>query len=510
MDSSGRSGLSHAEPLLFERSVPGRQGCSLPRSFGDTARAADDIPAGLRRARPAELPEVDEPSVVRHFTRLSSWNHGIDLGFYPLGSCTMKYNPRVNERLARLEGFASLHPYTPEEHAQGALALIHELGALLAEISGFARVTLQPAAGAHGELVGMKMVRAFHVSRGRPRARVLVPDTAHGTNPASSALAGYEVVEVPSGPDGILEPAAVAAVMDEDVAALMMTNPNTLGLFEQHVAEIARVVHEKGGLVYCDGANLNSVMGIARPGDMGVDVMQFNLHKTFATPHGGGGPGSGPVGVCAALEPFLPVPVVEERDGRYTLVSDRPQSIGRVKGFYGNFAVMLRAYAYIRELGAAGLRRSTELAVLNANYVRAGLEGTFHLPFPRRSLHEVVFSDHHLEATGVTTMDLAKRLIDHGFHPPTVYFPLVVHGAMMIEPTESESVQTLDEFIGAMKAIAAEAEREPDTVKGAPHRTMLGRLDEVRAARQPVLRWRPGQSSPHAPGAEAGPPRPSC
>jgi len=510
MDSSGRSGLSHAEPLLFERSVPGRHGHSLPRSFGDAAQAGADIPAALLRSAPPELPEVDEPSVVRHYTRLSTWNHGIDLGFYPLGSCTMKYNPRVNERVARLDGFTQLHPYAPEQHAQGALGLMHELARLLAEISGFARVTLQPAAGAHGELTGMKMVRAYHVARGRPRAKVLVPDTAHGTNPASSALAGYDVVEVPSGPDGILEPAAVAAAMDQDVAALMMTNPNTLGLFEQNIGEIARIVHDQGGLLYCDGANLNSLMGIARPGDMGVDVMQFNLHKTFATPHGGGGPGSGPVGVGAALVPFLPVPVVEKQGERYTLDFDRPQSIGRVKGFYGNFAVMVRAYAYIRELGAAGLKHSTEMAVLSANYVRAGLEGTYHLPYPRRSLHEVIFSDHDLESTGVTTMDVAKRLIDHGMHPPTVYFPLVVHGSIMIEPTESESVQTLDEFIAAMKAIAAEAHSAPDQVKGAPHRTQLGRLDEVRAARQPVLRWKASQSNPHAPEARSDQPRKTC
>jgi glycine dehydrogenase subunit 2 len=510
MESSGRSGLSHAEPLLFERSVPGRRGCSLPRPFGDPEAAARDIPAALLRARPAELPEVDEPTAVRHFTRLSTWNHGIDLGFYPLGSCTMKYNPRVNERLARLPGFVRLHPYTPPELAQGALALMHELARLLAEISGFARVCLQPAAGAHGELTGVKMIRAYHTALGRPRKKVLVPDTAHGTNPASSALAGYSVVEVPSGPDGILEPAAVADRLDEDVAAIMLTNPNTLGLFERHVAEIARLVHAQGGLVYSDGANLNSLMGIARPGDMGVDVMQFNLHKTFATPHGGGGPGSGPVGVCAALEPFLPVPLVEKRGERFELVEDRPQSIGRVKAFYGNFAVMLRAYAYIRELGASGLKQATEMAVLNANYVRAGLEGSYHLPYPARSLHEVVFSDKLLEDTGVTTMDVAKRLIDHGIHPPTVYFPLVVHGALMIEPTESESVQTLDEFISAMRAIAEEARRDPDAVRAAPTRTALGRLDEVRAARQPNLRWRPEQSSPHEPQARTDTPRKDC
>ncbi len=489
--SSGTSGLAYTEPPIFERSLAGREGYSLPPSFGDLEAARQDIPAALLRNEPAGLPEVDEPAVVRHFTRLSTWNHGIDLGMYPLGSCTMKYNPRFAEAAARLDGFRRLHPYAPEELCQGALRLMWELAGYLAEIAGFARVTLQPAAGAHGELIGMRMIRAYHKANGNPRRKVLVPDTAHGTNPASSKLSGYKVVEIKSGPEGILLPEAVAGVMDEDVAAIMITNPNTLGLFEESVAEIAEIVHAGGGLLYCDGANMNSMLGVARPGDMGVDVLQFNLHKTFATPHGGGGPGSGPVGVAEKLVPFLPVPVVEKRDERFVLDNDRPRSIGRMKEFYGNFAVMLRAYAYIRELGAAGLKQACQMAVLNANYVRARLEGHYHLPYSKRSLHEVVFSDKKLEEFGVTTLDVAKRLLDHGFHPPTIYFPLVVHGALMIEPTESESKDTLDEFIAALLAIAAEAREDPEALKTAPHRTIVGRLDEVKAAREPILTWKP-------------------
>jgi glycine dehydrogenase subunit 2 len=487
---SDNRGLAHHEPLVFERSQPGRTGHSLPPAFGDNATLSD-IPETLRRKTPAELPEVDEPTAIRHFTRLSTWNHGLDTGFYPLGSCTMKYNPRINEALARLPGFSLLHPYAPEAMAQGALRLMWELGEALKEISGLVGLTLQPAAGAHGELTGIKMVHAYHRARGKPRRKVLVPDTAHGTNPASSKLSGYDVIELPSGPEGILEPAAVTQAMDDQVACLMMTNPNTLGLFESHIGAIAEIVHQQGGLLYCDGANLNSMVGVARPGDMGVDVMQFNLHKTFSTPHGGGGPGAGPVGVSAALEPFLPVPLVERRGDQFTLVSDRPQSIGPIKEFYGNFSILVRAYSYIREMGAAGLRRATEMAVLNANYLRAKLEGTYQLPFPRRSLHEVVFSDKTLEAAGVTTLDVAKRLLDYGVHPPTVYFPLVVHGAIMIEPTETETPETLDEFIGALKEIAAEALSDPEKVKTAPHNTIVGRLDEVRAARTPILRWTP-------------------
>ncbi|MBW2700344.1 MAG: aminomethyl-transferring glycine dehydrogenase subunit GcvPB [Deltaproteobacteria bacterium] len=489
--SSGKNGLVHAEAPIFTRSVPGRIGYSLPKAFGDTENAEAAIPEGLRRKEAAELPEVDEPTVVRHYTRLSVWNHSIDSGFYPLGSCTMKYNPRVNEKAVRLEGFGLLHPYAPEAHTQGAMRLIYELGRDLAEIAGFTQVTLQPAAGAHGELVGIKLIRAYHKAQGNPRKKILVPDTAHGTNPASCKNSGYKAVEVKSGPDGVLLPESVEKLMDENVAGLMVTNPNTLGLFEEHICEIAEIVHAKGGLVYCDGANLNSIMGVSRPGDMGIDVMHFNLHKTFSTPHGGGGPGSGPVGVHDKLAPFLPTPIINEKNGVYRWDYDRPQSIGRVKSFYGNFAVMVRAYAYIREMGAAGLKQASQMAVLNANYVRAGLESTYDLPYKTPSMHEVVFSDKHLEETGVTTLDVAKRLLDHGVHPPTVYFPLVVHGAIMIEPTETESKETLDSFIDIMKAISDEAKTNPEVAKAAPTRTVVGRLDETKAAREPMLRYKP-------------------
>ncbi len=489
-NKTGTSGLIRTEPLLWEHSRHDRQAYSICESFGDIHEVAKSIPENLLRIQSPELPELDEPTVTRHFTRLSTWNHGLDSGMYPLGSCTMKYNPRINEQTARLKGFAGLHPYAPEKLSQGALQLMFELAQYLAEISGFAQVTLQPAAGAQGELTGIKIIRAYHKDRGDARKKVLVPDTAHGTNPASSHLSGYKVIEIPSGPAGILEPEAVEKATDDQVAALMVTNPNTLGLFERNISKIADILHAKGALLYCDGANLNSLMGIARPGDMGIDVMQFNLHKTFSTPHGGGGPGSGPVGVAERLIPFLPTPLVTFDGDTYSLDHDRPKSIGKVKAFYGNFAIMVRAYTYIREMGAQGLKLATEMAVLNANYVRARLEDTFDLPYKERSLHEVVFSDKHLEQFGVTTLDVAKRLIDHGFHPPTVYFPLVVHGSIMIEPTETESKETLDEFIQALKSIDEEARTNPDELHAAPSLTHIGRLDEVKAARNPVLTYR--------------------
>ena len=480
----GTSGLSLNEKLIFEHSDPGRKGYSLPPL--DVPEA--DLPPEMIRDEVAGFPELSEVDVVRHFTRLSTWNYGVDSGFYPLGSCTMKYNPKVNEAAARLPGFAWVHPATPEHLAQGALALMHALQEALAEISGFAAVTLQPAAGAHGELAGMLMIRAWHEAQGRARTKVLIPDTAHGTNPATAALCGYEVVSVAS--DGILTAASVREKMDEDVAALMITNPNTLGLFESEIREICDVVHEGGGLVYCDGANLNALLGISRPGDMGIDVMHFNLHKTFSTPHGGGGPGAGPVGVTEELVPFLPVPLVVRRDETYHLHYDAPRSIGRLRSYYGNFGIMVRAWAYIRTLGAEGLRLATEMAVLNANYIRARLEGTYHLPHSRRSLHEVVFSDRELGG-GCHTLDVAKRLIDYGYHPPTIYFPLVVKGAIMIEPTETESLEVIDEFCDAMIAIAKEAEDEPEKVREAPRLTRIRRLDEATAARKPRLKWEP-------------------
>jgi glycine dehydrogenase subunit 2 len=477
----GTSGLVLNEKLLFEHSDAGRKGYSL--SALDVPPAA--LPDALCREEITGFPELSEVDVVRHFTRLSTWNYGVDSGFYPLGSCTMKYNPKVNELAARLPGLADLHPATPDAFAQGALTLMFQLQEALAEISGFAAVSLQPAAGAQGELAGMLVVRAWHEAQGNKRRKVLIPDTAHGTNPATAALAGFEVVPIAS--EGVLTLEEVAAHMTDEVAALMVTNPNTLGLFETNIEAICRLVHERGGLVYCDGANLNALLGIARPGDMGIDVMHFNLHKTFATPHGGGGPGAGPVGVTTALAPFLPGPRVVAADGHHRLAGE-PASIGRLVAFHGNFGILLRAYAYIRSMGAAGLKHATEIAVLNANYVRARLEGSYHLPYANRSLHEVVFSDRDLP-NDCHTLDVAKRLIDYGYHPPTIYFPLVVKGAIMIEPTETESQETLDEFCDAMLAIAREAETEPESLKNAPVRTRIRRLDETAAARQPRLRW---------------------
>jgi len=482
MKTIGASGLVLNEKLLFEHSVPGRKGYSLPEL--DVPPAS--LPAPLCRDQIAGFPELSEVDVVRHFTRLSTWNYGVDSGFYPLGSCTMKYNPKVNELAARIPGLTSLHPETPPQLAQGTLKLIFDLQQALQEISGFEKVSVQPAAGAQGELAGMLVIRSWHEARGNKRSKVLIPDTAHGTNPATAALAGYQVVPIAS--DGVLTLGEVAAHMDSEVAALMVTNPNTLGLFETSIEEICRLVHERGGLVYCDGANLNALMGIARPGDMGLDVMHFNLHKTFSTPHGGGGPGAGPIGVSAELAPYLPGPMVVQNGGEYRLDQSCPDSIGRLVAFFGNVGVMVRAYSYIRSMGGEGLKRASELAVLNANYVRARLEGSFHLPYRNRSLHEVVFSDQELGGD-CHTIDLAKRLIDCGYHPPTIYFPLVVKGAIMIEPTETESLEVLDEFCDAMLAIAAETEQSPERLKSAPQRTKVGRLDETAAARKPKLRW---------------------
>lgn len=493
MNDVGTSGLTFREPLIFELSRRGRSGVRMPEPGEPTgAEAGPEIPDRLRRREDPGLPEVSEPAVVRHFCRLSSWNFHIDAAMYPLGSCTMKYNPKVNEWAARLPGFARLHPHTPVALAQGALELMWDLERRLAEICGFARVTLQPSAGAQGELTGLLMVRAYHADRGNPRKTVLVPDTAHGTNPASATLAGYHALAVPSGPDGTVDPAEVARRMDDDVAGIMITNPNTLGVFETGIAEIARIVHARGGLVYGDGANLNALLGVARPGDFGVDVMQINLHKTFSTPHGGGGPGAGPVGVAEPLVPYLPIPIVErDANGAFRLETDRPKTIGRVRSFYGNFGVLVRAYAYLLGHGPADLRAVAETAVLNANYVLARLRDTFHVPHDRLCMHECVLSDRDLvKETGVSTLDIAKSLIDRGFHPPTVYFPLVVRGALMIEPTETETIEALDQFVEAMQAIAAQAHKDPEAAHGAPRRTKIGRADETRAARQPVLRYR--------------------
>ncbi|MDJ0764924.1 MAG: aminomethyl-transferring glycine dehydrogenase subunit GcvPB [Myxococcota bacterium] len=490
-ETPGSKTLGFNEPLIFDRSTAGRLGTTLPDLDLPEADPASVLPHGLARAERIGLPEVSEPEVVRHFVRLSSWNYSVDHGFYPLGSCTMKYNPKLNEWAARLPGFAHLHPYTPDALAQGAIQLMVALEEMLAEISGMAAISLQPAAGAHGELTAMMMIRECLAKRGDPRKKVLIPDTAHGTNPATCTLNGYEVASVPSTDEGFLDPQAIAKMMDEDVAAVMLTNPNTLGLFERYVKDVADVVHAKGGFVFGDGANLNAIMGRARPGDFGIDAMQFNLHKTFSTPHGGGGPGSGPVGVCKDLAPYLPLPrPLRLGDGSFALSEDAPDSIGRVRSFAGNFGVMVRAYTYLREIGAPGVKRVSEMAVLNANYLLSLIKDTYRVPFGNgRCMHECVASDRDLQKeTGVSTLDVAKGLIDRGFHPPTVYFPLVVRGALMMEPTETESRESVEEFAAALLDIAARAAEDPDAFHRAPERTRLGRLDETAAARKPVLK----------------------
>ncbi len=492
---AGTSGLELETPLIFDQGVEGRHGASLPpRSGFPEVDASARFGKAARKSQPL-LPEVSEPEAFRHFVRLSRQNFAIDLGMYPLGSCTMKYNPKVNEWAARLPGFARLHPFAPDSRVQGALELIWRLESALAEICGMDRVSLHPAAGAHGELAGLMMIRAYHEAQGRSPKKVLIPDTAHGTNPASCALNGLKAVPFPVDESGIVFPEKLAEFVDDDVAAVMITNPNTVGLFETHIKEIADMVHAKGGLVYGDGANLNALMGRGRPGDFGIDVMQLNLHKTFTTPHGGGGPGCGPVAYKALLDPHAPVPVVEKSDdGHFSLDFDsRPGTIGRMRSFHMNFGMVVRAYTYIRELGAEGLTSASELAVLNANYLRARLSDAWHVAYDRVCMHEVVLNDKRLRETGVATMDIAKRLMDFGFHPPTVYFPLVVKNALLVEPTETETRQSLDEFVAAMNQIAAEAHESPDTVKNAPHHTRLKRLDEATAARKPVLRWRPAE-----------------
>jgi glycine dehydrogenase subunit 2 len=485
---SKQSGLILDEPLIFERSRAGRTGNDVAEEDVDAAAL---LSPDLVRAPIDGFPEVSEPEVLRHFLRLSQWNLGTATAFYPLGSCTMKYNPLINEAVARLGGFANLHPLTPDEHAQGALRLMWELERMLCEVCGMDAVSLQPAAGAQGELTGMKMIRAYHADRGDARSLVLIPASAHGTNPASAALCGYRVRQLEGNQIGLVSAEAVRRAMDDQVAALMITNPNTIGLFEREIVDIAAAVHERGGLVYLDGANLNALMGVAKPAHMGADVLQFNLHKTFSTPHGGGGPGAGPIGVRETLAPYLPGPRLAEKDGRLGWTAMPPRSIGRVRSFHGNFGMLVRAYAFIKALGGDGLMQATAMAVLSANYVRARLTGTYHLAYPGVCMHECVLTDKYLEPHGVKTLDVAKRLLDYGFHAPTIYFPLVVAGALMIEPTETESKETLDSFISAMQAIAAEARDNADLVRNAPARTPVGRLDEARAARRPVLRWTP-------------------
>jgi glycine dehydrogenase subunit 2 len=473
--------------LIFEHSKRGRRGYRLPALDVPPAELAPS----LMRDEIVDEVEVSEVDVIRHFTRLSKLNVSIDAGLYPLGSCTMKHNPRLNEEIARTPGFALSHPLQPDHQVQGNLALLWHIERTLMEIFGLPRVTLQPVAGAHGELTGILMVHKALAKSGNARKYILIPDSAHGTNPASAAFAGYQIKELKSNSRGTVDIDTLAAAVTEDVAALMITVPNTLGVFETDIKKFADILHEKGAYLYCDGANLNSFVGIARPGDMGIDVIHSNLHKTFSTPHGGGGPGAGPVGVSEKLVPFLPTPTVEQReDGTYYLDYGHPDSIGRVRAFNGNFNVLVRALTYMRSMGPDGLRRIAQIAVLNANYIRARLRGSYHLPYDAPSLHEVVFSDKLQTAKDVHTLDIAKRLMDYGFHPPTIYFPLIVAGALMIEPTESEPKEELDAFCDAMIAIARECEERPELVRSAPHTTPVRRLDEARAARQPVLRWR--------------------
>jgi glycine dehydrogenase subunit 2 len=481
------------QPTVFELSKPGRGGGKVPHPPRDSL---DRLPASARRSTPPALPEVDEPTLIRHYVNLSQLNHAVDTGFYPLGSCTMKYNPKVNEWAARLPGFAALHPLAPDELAQGTLQLLWELEEALAEVSGMSAVTLQPAAGAQGELTGILMIRAYHHTRGDlERTEVLVPDSAHGTNPATASMAGFLTVSIPSASDGGVDLEAFQAALGPRTAAVMITNPSTLGLFESRVGDLLDLVHRAGALAYMDGANLNAILGRFKPGEAGFDVMHFNVHKTFSTPHGGGGPGAGPVGVVERLVPYLPSPrVLREGDGTFRLEQpgERPESIGRMRSFVGNTGVLVRAYAYLRAHGASGLREVTDDAVLAANYLKHRLAGVFDVPYERACKHEFVASAATIKhETGVRTLDIAKRLIDYGFHPPTVYFPLTVEEGMLIEPTETEPLETLDAFAEAMIAIAREAHDEPELVTGAPHGAPVRRLDEATAARQPNLRWRP-------------------
>ncbi|MDZ7330593.1 MAG: aminomethyl-transferring glycine dehydrogenase subunit GcvPB [candidate division KSB1 bacterium] len=477
--------------LLFELSVENRKGFSLGSATVPERKLAAMIPPKFLRQQPARLPQLSENEVVRHFIALSTMNYHIDKGFYPLGSCTMKYNPKINEQVASSSCLKDLHPMQHERLTQGALALMDELSQFLCEIAGMKAVTLQPAAGAHGELTGLMLIRAYHENLGDPRENILIPDSAHGTNPASVTISGYQAVKIKSNERGLVDLEDLKRHLNDKTAALMLTNPNTLGLFETQLAKINELLHEVGALLYMDGANLNALLGIVRPGDVGVDVLHFNLHKTFSTPHGGGGPGAGPVGVSEKLVDFLPVPRIVKNGSEYHLKDDFPKSIGRIHSFYGNFAVMVRAYTYIRMLGAAGLKRVSQNAIINANYLMKLLSDHFELPYPGPAMHEFVLSGSRQKDKGVSTADMAKRLLDFGFHAPTIYFPLIVREAIMIEPTETESKETLDQFAECMIQIAREAETNPDLVRNAPHTTPVARLDEARAVKQPDLRYQP-------------------
>ena len=484
--------------LIFEKSVSGRRGYLLPPSDVPPCSPADVLPTDALRPSPPPWPEVAEFDVIRHYTRLSQLNFSVDTNFYPLGSCTMKYNPRLNERVAAMPGFAWLHPLQPAAQTQGILELLYELERLLCAITGMGAFTLQPAAGAQGELTGLKIIAAYQRRKRRTRSTILIPDSAHGTNPASAALSGFTVVQLRSGPDGLIDLGELKSKLTKDVAALMLTNPNTLGLFERDIQTIAALLHERDALVYMDGANMNALMGIAKPGEMGVDILQLNLHKTFSTPHGGGGPGAGPVGVAKALEDFLPVPRVRKSGAKFAWESTGRSTIGRVHGFYGNVGVLVRAYTYIRTLGREGLMRASETAIINANYLKVKLQETFPVKYDSSCMHEFVVTLKALKANGVTAMDVAKRLLDYGFYAPTVYFPLIVEEALMIEPTETESRETLDQFAQALISIAHEAKTNPELVRRAPQRMAVDRLDEVKAAREPNLRWTPANDLVHA------------
>lgn len=478
---AGTTGLIMNEPLLWDKGKKGRCGISIPTPDVpaaplDKAYTRDDI----------DFPDLSEVDVARHFTRLSQWNFGVDTGMYPLGSCTMKYNPKTNERQAALPGFAGAHPLLPPDLSQGTLRLMYELEQFLTEITGMHATTLQPAAGAHGELTAMLLFYAYHKSKGEKRSKLLIPDTAHGTNPASAALCGYKPIPLESNEDGILSLARVTELMDEDTAGIMVTNPNTLGLFEDNIRKVAEIVHAKGGLVYGDGANMNAVMGVVKMGEIGIDAMHLNLHKTFSTPHGGGGPGAGPVCVVQELEPFLPVPRVVKDGDRYDLKYDNPDSIGKIHAFHGNYGILIRAYAYILSMGKE-LKTASQHAVLSANYIKEKLKDVLHLPYDRPCMHECVFTDKKQEPYKVTTLDMAKRLIDYGFHPPTIYFPLVVNGAIMIEPTETERKENIDQFIETFRTIVKEAEENPDLLRNAPVTPKVRRMDETAAARKPCL-----------------------
>ena len=476
------------DKLIFEKSKPGRKAYTLPNWNED--KQINESEKYLRSGR-IGLPEESEAEIIRHYVNLSTKNHHVDKGFYPLGSCTMKYNPKINEKLTSFEGFTEIHPYQNENSIQGILEIYHELDSMLCEVSGLSKVSLQPVAGAHGEWTALKVIKAYHESKGMPRKKVIIPDTAHGTNPASIIMAGYEVVQLDSTEEGLVDVDELREYFDEDTAAFMITNPNTLGLFEKNIKEIAEIVHAKGGLLYMDGANFNALLGIVKPGDLGFDIMHFNLHKTFSTPHGGGGPGAGPIGVVEELIPFLPVPDVIKENDRYKLNYNIPQTIGKVHSFYGNYLVLVKAYIYMKMLGNNGLHRVSENSIINANYVKKMLENYYDLPYKQHCMHEVVFSGENLSQYGIRTLDVAKRLLDFNIHAPTIYFPLLVHEAIMIEPTETEGKEVLDDFISVMKQIAKEAKEDPEKLKMAPETTPVKRLNESLAAKNLDLKWSP-------------------